>query len=86
VKLLTLYLSYRGETEEKDRLISENILKARASAKAAPNTTSGWRSKFPETFEKVKRRLGVERWEVVGGTWVAEPYKELRLPYISRRI
>jgi hypothetical protein len=28
VKLLTLYLSYRGETEEKDRLISENVLKA----------------------------------------------------------
>ena len=28
VKLLTLYLSYRGETEEKDRLISENILEA----------------------------------------------------------
>jgi KaiC/GvpD/RAD55 family RecA-like ATPase len=28
VKLLILYLSYRGETEEKDRLISENILKA----------------------------------------------------------
>ena len=27
VKLLVLYLSYRGETEEKDRLISESILK-----------------------------------------------------------
>jgi len=28
VKLLVLYLSYRGETEEKDRLISESVLKA----------------------------------------------------------
>ena len=28
VKLLVLYLSYRGETEENDRLISESILKA----------------------------------------------------------
>lgn len=27
--------------------------------------------KYPETFEKVKRRVQDGRWEIVGGTWVA---------------
>jgi len=39
VKLLVLYLSYRGETEEKDRLISGSVLKAiekRFKGKTAP--------------------------------------------------
>lgn len=26
--------------------------------------------KYPETFEKVKRRVGAGRWEIVGGMWV----------------
>ena len=26
--------------------------------------------KYPETFEKVKRRVEEGRWEIVGGTWV----------------
>ena len=29
-----------------------------------------WLEKYPETFQKVKRRVEEGRWEIVGGTWV----------------